>query len=285
MHYSKRQSLRRDERAVTPAISTVILTSAVVVMILLAMSFANNMLGSRLAENEYSTNKQFMLTTGLQVDDVAWTIGRTQTVRFSSEYGNLQFQKSTIRYTIQVDNGSGVLKTLFQQETGIILFNIPVSSYSMGNNYFERISPSSSGSFLQLGPSAPATHVFCAEKLPMAGGSYTRIVVAPSIRMLNSTITGPQQSSINYFKLYMPLLQNGTHLYRSQSVTLSGDGITKVIESGVKQIRITATFPNNSAGFDNSLFHFASESETINLPAGSIVEFYLGKVLVTIGQV
>jgi len=113
MHYSKRQSLRRDERAVTPAISTVILTSAVVVMILLAMSFANNMLGSRLAENEYSTNKQFMLTTGLQVDDVAWTIGRTQTVRFSSEYGNLQFQKSTIRYTIQVDNGSGVLKTLF----------------------------------------------------------------------------------------------------------------------------------------------------------------------------
>lgn len=284
MRRCHRQSLRRDERAVTPAISTVILTSAVVVMILVAMSFANNLLGARMAENEFSTNKQFMLTTGLQVDDVAWTMGRTQTVRYSSEYGNMQFQKSTIRYTFEVDTGSG-FKTLFEQETGIILFNIPVSSYSMGNNYFERISPSSSGSFLQLGSSVPATHVFCVEKLPMAGGSYTRIVVVPSIRMLNSTITGPQQISTNYFKLYLPFLQNGTHLYRSQSVTLSGDGITKVIQSGVKQIRITVDFPNASAGFDSSFFRFDRVIETINLPSGSVVEFYLGKVLVTLGQV
>jgi hypothetical protein len=37
--------------------------------------FANNFLNVQLAENEYSASKQFMLTTGLQVDDVAWTMG------------------------------------------------------------------------------------------------------------------------------------------------------------------------------------------------------------------
>ena len=284
MQYVNRRTLRRDKRALTPAISTVILTSAVVVMILVAMSFANNLMGTRMAENEFNTNKQFMLTTGLQVDDVAWTMGRTQTVRYSSEYGNIQFKNSTIRYTFEVDTGSG-LKKLFEQETGIISFNIPVSSYSLGNNYFERILPSSSGSFFQLGSSAPATHVFCVEKLPMAGGSYLRIVVAPSIRMLNSTITGPQQVSTNYFKLYLPFLQNGTHLYNSQSVTLSGEDITKVIQSGVKQIRITVDFPKSSEGFDANFFRFDRVIENINLPTGSVVEFYLGKVLVTIGLV
>ncbi len=102
MRYIHRQSLRRDKRAVSPAISTVILTAAVVVMILVAMNFANNFLNMRMAENEFSANKQFMLTTGLQIDDIAWTIGRTQTVRYSSQFGSIKFQSSTLNYSFEV---------------------------------------------------------------------------------------------------------------------------------------------------------------------------------------
>ena len=40
------------------------MTAAVTVMILVAMGFANTFLDARMAENEFSTNKQFMLTTG-----------------------------------------------------------------------------------------------------------------------------------------------------------------------------------------------------------------------------
>ena len=47
------------------------MTAAVVVMILVAMTYANTFLDTRMAENEFSTNKQFMLTTGLQIDDIA----------------------------------------------------------------------------------------------------------------------------------------------------------------------------------------------------------------------
>ena len=47
--------------------------AAVMVMVLVAVSYANNILDTRLAENEFNSNKQFMLTTGLQIDDVAWT--------------------------------------------------------------------------------------------------------------------------------------------------------------------------------------------------------------------
>jgi hypothetical protein len=260
-------------------------------MILVAMSFANNFLDARMAENEFSTNKQFMLTTGLQIDDIAWTIGRTQTVRYSSKYGNMKFQSLAVNYTFEVDTGSG-WTFLFSNATGMILFNIPVSTYSISNNYFERISPASNGSFLQQGPSAPVSHVFCVEKLPMAEGNYTRIVAVPSIRMLNSTIEGPSSpTSTNYFKFYLPTLEPGTHLYRSQSITMTGNDITKIVRSGVNQVRITVTFPNTGSGFNSGFFNFDSTTITLNnstvpkITANSVVEFYVGKVIVTLGQV
>ena len=250
-------------------------------MILVAMGFANNFLDARLAENEFSTNKQFMLTTGLQIDDIAWTIGRTQTVRYSSQYGNIKFQTIAVNYTFEVDG-----EVLFSSATGMILFNIPVSIYSVSNDYFERIMPSSNGSFLQVGPSAPVTQVFCVEKLPMDEGNYTRIVVVPSIRMLNSTIAGPEgPTSTKYYKFYLPSLMQGTHLYRSQSITMTGNDITKLVRSGVNQVRINVTFPQTSIGFDSGFFNFDHLSETIQLSSGSVVEFYIGKVIVTLGQI
>lgn len=255
-------------------------------MILVAMGFANTFLDARMAENEFSTNKQFMLTTGLQIDDIAWTIGRTQTVRYSSKFGNMKFQSLALNYTFEVYTGTG-WETVFANVTGMILFNVPVSTYSVSNNYFERISPSSNGSFLQQGPSAPVSHVFCIEKLPMNEGNYTRIVVVPSIRMLNSTIIGPQApTSTNYFKFYLPTLEPGTHLYRSQSITMTGESITKVTRNEVDKVRISVTFPNEgSLGFDSGFFNFDHLSETIELPDDAVVEFYMGKVIVTLGQI
>ena len=265
-----------------------ILTAAVVVMILVAMTFANTFLDSRMAENEFSTNKQFMLTTGLQIDDIAWTIGRTQTVRYSSKYGNMKFQPSAVTYTFQIlPDGSSEWVTLDEVEglTGMILYNVPVSTYSISNNYFERISPSSNGSFLQQGSSAPVSHVFCVEKLPMNEGNYTRIVAVPSIRMLTSTIDSPSGASTSYTKFYLPTLEPATHLYRSQSITLTGKDITKVVRSGVSQVRINVTY-NVGLGFDADFFQFDHrESEIVDVPDGSVVEIYVGKIIVTLGKV
>ena len=260
------------------------MTAAVVVMILVAMTYANTFLDTRMAENEFSTNKQFMLTTGLQIDDIAWTIGRTQTVRYSSQYGNIKVLSPAVNYTLEVYDGSW--KTLFNTTTGMILFNIPVGTYSISNNYFERVLPSSNGSFLQLGSSAAVSQVFCVEKLPMKEGNYTRIVVVPTLRMLNSTIAGPSgPTATNYYKFYLPTLMQGNHRYMSQSITLSGNDITKIVQSGVTQVRITVTFPNSDLGFDAGFFDFDHTVETVTLLPNSVVELYVGKVIVTLGQV
>lgn len=241
--------------------------------------FANNFLDARIAENEFSSSRQFMLTTGLQVDDVAWTIGRTQTVRYSSRYGNLQFEPSVLNYTFDIytiydDSWRTVLNTT----TGIILYNMPTSEVTYGNNYFERIFPSND-SFLLSGSSAPVTHVFAVEKLPMPDGSYTRVVAAPSLRMLSSTV-----GVTSYFKFYLPSLDEGTNKYLSQSITLQGKDVDKVKVEGVTQVRITVAFPAESQGYDSTFFNFESSSEVVDTdPDGAVVEFYVGTVTVSIG--
>ncbi len=274
------RKLRGDKRAISPAISTVILTSAVVVLLLVTVVFANNFLDARMAENEFSAVKQFMQTVGLQMDDVAWTIGRTQTIRYASRFGQVNFESLALNYTVYVDNGGGYVY-LANYSTGILLFNMPISKYSVSNNYHERISPSSDRSFLQKGTSAPVSHVYVIEKVPMNDGNFIRVVVAPSIRMLNSTIsTGGEEK--DYFKFYLPILSSGTHPRYSQSVTLAGSTILVRTET-VNKIKISLSFPKASLGFDEGFFNFDSMEEEVDVPDGSIVEFYTGEVIVSLG--
>ncbi len=279
---------RKNEKAASPAISTMILTAAVVVMILVASSYASDFLNKRIAENEYSANKQFMLTTGLQIDDTAWTIGRTQTIRYTTNYGSMLFQSAALTYSFEVyynSTGTWDPLTISENETGMIMFKLPVNMFTLGKDYFERIS-SSNGSIVKEGPSAPVTEVFCTEKFGMSDGGYIRIVAVPSVRMLSSTITGSGTETVHYYKLYLPILNTAySNPYLSDAVSLTGNSVDKIIVSGVDQIRINITYPNVGQGYDSGFFNFNNSSQTVILDYNSVVELYVGQVLVTIGDV
>jgi len=272
------RGFKRDRKALSPAISSVILTSAVVVLLLVTIVFANNFLSSRMAENEFSATKQLMQTLGLQTDDVAWTIGRTQTTRYPSRFGVVNFESLALNYAVYVND------TFFlgNYSTGVLLFNMPIDKYSMGNNYEERITPSSDRSFLQVGTSAPVCHVFITEKVPMNDGNYIRVIVAPSIRMLNSTITNGGVVT-NYFKFYLPILRAGVNPRHSQSVSLAGSSVLVDTESSVTKVKIHVSFQKASLGFDSQFFNFDSVNEEVDVPNGSIVQFYTGEVTVSLG--
>jgi len=257
-------------------------------MILVAMSYANNILNLKVAENEFDTNKQFMQTAGKQIDDIAWTASRTQTVSFSSKFGTVKFQEVALNYTFQIryTNSSWENLTL-PGSTGILLFNMPVGYYDIGNNTFQRLPSSANNSFLLSDSTAPISQVFCEEKLSMSDGNYARVVLVPTMRVITSTIL-----TTSYFKFYLPSLENGTSLYRSQSITMTGTGISKVTRSGVYQVNLSVSFPKAaSLGFDSSFFKFKSTTITLNststpkIPSNSVIEFYVGKVIVAIGQV
>jgi hypothetical protein len=275
--------IHRNKKAVAPAVSAVILTGAVIGMVILAMSFGSGFLNVQMAGNEFSANKQFMQTTGLQIDDVAWNIGRTDTVQYTSKSGQLTFVNATLQYTFETYDGTA-WRTVLSCTTGIILYNLPVSAYTIGRNAFQRIVPASNGSFLQTGVSAPVSQVFATEKVPMADGNYVRIVAVPSIRLINSTIMGGQQQG--YYKFYLPCLIAGSNPRLSQSVTLTGTNVGQTSSAGITQVRINATslaVPSSPPGFDQSFFNFDHSSETVTIAQNSLVQFYTGTVTVSLG--
>jgi hypothetical protein len=278
---SSRSSFRRNGRGVSPAISTVILTSAIVVLLLVTIVFANNVLTAQIANNEFSAMEQFMQTVGLQIDDVAWIIGRTQTIRYASKYGQVSFENGTLVYSVYVNKTGQGYVHVANYSVGVLLFNMPISKYSLGNNYYESIFPSDR-SFLQKGTSAPVSHVYATEKLPMRDGSFIRVVVAPTIRMLNSTIS-MSGATTNYFKFYLPILSNGTSPYHSQSVTLTGKNVLVKTEGSVNAVKIRISFPKIGSGFDKDFFNFDSEEKVVDVPDGSIIEFYTSEVSVSLG--
>jgi hypothetical protein len=261
-------------------------------MVMVAMFFSNNFIQSALSQNEFKANKQFMLTEGQQIDDVAWMTGRTQTSIFASRYGTVSFEPAVLTYTFEVRSSSGTWSTVGNWSTGIVMFNMPTSIFTLGNGYFESIFPKNA-SFLQPSSSAPVSQVFVTQKNSMPRGSALRVVAVPTIRVLNSNITTLSQQQ-SYIKLYLPVLTTGHNLYLSQSITQAGVGLYKIARTDVTQIRVTASVPASaqSLGYDlgtqssNSFFRFQSVVATYPsapLTTPSIAELYVANVTVSIG--
>jgi hypothetical protein len=275
--FDKFHKKRSGKRGISPAISTVIMTGAIVAILSVALVFANNFLWSRVAEGEFDSSKQLMQSVGLQIDDVAWTVGRTETIRYASQYGDVVFAPSALTYNVSVNGGEPE-----QYETGALMFNLPTSRYSVSNDYFENIFPSQMDSLTLTGTSAPVSRVFVVEKLPMADGSYIRVVVVPAVRVLYSNIT--TDTTTHYIRMYLPVLSAGEAPRLSQSITLTGESLNASTVTGVTSINVAVGYEEGSLfDFAFSSYPFGS-SEDISVPSGDVVlEFYLSEVSVDFG--
>jgi hypothetical protein len=116
----------------------------------------------------------------------------------------------------------------------------------------------------------------------MRDGSFIRVVVTPTIRMLNSTISMGVNKN-NYFKFYLPILSNGTSPYHSQSVTLTGKNVLVKTEGSVNAVKIRISFPKINSGFGSDFFNFDSQEKVVDVPDGSIIEVYTSEVSVSLG--
>lgn len=278
---------RFDKRAISPVVSTVILTGAMVALLSITLVFANSFLWSRIAESDFNSAKQLMQTIGLQIDDVAWTPGRTQTIRYSSKCGEVTLLSSALNYTVYYKTKGGTTyQFLASYQVGVLLFNIPTSKYSISNNYYELVFPSQNSTLTLTGTSAPVIREFAVEKLPMGDGNYIRVVVAPCVRSLFSTANTSDDDY--YVKLYLPVLTQGSAPRLTQSVTVTGNSLGAKTVSNVASINVTVSFPSSTRqmGFDASFFRFPSLYQVINIPDGyddAVLEFFVGGVVVEFG--
>jgi hypothetical protein len=249
------------------------------------MIFADNLLTASIAQGNFNSAKQFMQTIAMQIDDVAWQIGQTETVPYSSNYGTVNALNGTLQYKITMTSNTGSVQT-YTFSTGMIYFYMLTSYYSISNNYFSQVWPSQVINPVNNGSSAPVASVFAVEKMPMSDGSYIRVVAAPVIRLINSTITTSSNSTL-YFNFYLPVLSLTSSPRLLQSVTLKGNSISIGTQSNLKSVSIAVSFPKNSSGFDNTFFHFPRTSMTITAPQKQgftyVAQLYTASVAVTLG--
>jgi hypothetical protein len=272
---------RSGKQGMSPVISTVIMTGAIVAILSVALVFANNLLWSRVAEGEFDSSKQFMQSVGLQIDDVAWTVGRTETIRYSSQYGEVVLEPDVLTYTISVETTGGE-NYEFSNETAALMFNLPTSRYSISDDYRAAIFPDPDDSLTLTGTSAPVARVFAVEQVPMADGSYIRVVVVPAVRVLYSSIT--TGATIHYIRMYLPVLSAGEAPRLSQSITLTGESLNAHTINDVDSISVAVSFQEGS-DFDSAFFNFPFDLEKpVSVPSGDVVlEFYLSEVEVEFG--
>jgi FlaG/FlaF family flagellin (archaellin) len=282
----------RSKKGISPAISTVIITAITIALVTVAMVFANNFLSARMAESDFNAAKQFMQTTGLQIDDVAWKIGQTETIRYSSKYATMSVLNATLSYSYNIyikTSGNPNWQLFSSSKTGVILFNMPNSQYTISNSWYQLFWPSQTATLILNGSSAPTSKVFGVEKIPMSDGNFIRVVTAPMIRMINSNITIGTTNSTFYFRFYLPLVSLKSAPRISQSVTLTGNAISVKTQNRITSIKINMTFPQTS-GFDNTFFNFPSVQQIINAPSGypsaskdCVIELYTGAVGIELG--
>lgn len=274
---------RSGKRGVSPVVSTVIMTGAMVAILSVTLIFANNFLWTRVAEGDFNSSKELMQTVALQIDDVAWTVGRTETTSYGSQYGNVIFQQSALTYNVTVGR-DGEPNYVVSCESGAVMFVFPTSSYTLTNDYFENIYPNQMSSLILSGTSAPVARVFAVEKVPMADGSYVRVVAVPAIRVLTSFIN-TSLSSTYYVRMYIPVLNQGETPRLSQSITLTGESLDARTINDVANITVGVSYENGSViDFAFSNFLFESE-EDISIPMGVdvVLELYLSEVSVGFG--
>lgn len=274
---------RSGKRGMSPVVSTVIMTGAMVAILSVALVFANNLLWSKVAEGEFGSSKQLMQSVGLQIDDVAWTTGRTETIRYATQYGDIEFESSILTYNVTVVTNASTSE--FLNTTGALMFNLPTFRYSISDDYWERIFPDPDESLTLKGTSAPVARVFAIERTPMPDGKYIRVVAAPSIRVLFSSINASDNTY--YVRMYLPVLSAGESPRLSQSITLTGESVKAHTLNNVQSISVIVDFPRGTSDdFDSAFFNFPDVNQDITIPSGYdnvVLELYVSEVSIGFG--
>jgi len=276
-----RKNMFKGVKGASPAVSAVIITAIVVSLVLVAMTFANNLLESRIAESEFDSVKQFMQNTAVQIDDLAWIPGTIQTSRYSSRYGEMEFIPHALNYTIYYKNSSGEY-LLCYAVSGILAFKMPISKYSISNEeprtVYPEIENETNTSLVAFeGTTAPIARVFIIQK--KVAGNYVRIVLHPCVRIVEAEFGNEK-----HYRVYLPILQGGESPKEHQTATFKSVQLTTYrVERSVNatEIRIVVTpliydaefFVSSSSGLE----------KVIAIQSESVIEAYISKVDVSIG--
>ena len=110
----------------------VIITAATVVLVLVAGTFAVQLLDRQQGSSEFDTVQKSLVTFDDAVRDIAWDRGGARSVRFTVNYGYLNLLPDEKTLQIKIDEYPGFEQNI---STGVVKYSIPTSYVTHGEDY------------------------------------------------------------------------------------------------------------------------------------------------------
>ncbi len=125
------RSIRKNQAASSPAVSIVIITAATVVLVLVAGTYANQVLERQQAASEFDTVQNSILAFDDAVRDIAWDNGASRSIRFTTKYGDVRPISGNKTFEITTSEFSG-FPTI---TTSVVKYSILSNYLTIGTGY------------------------------------------------------------------------------------------------------------------------------------------------------
>jgi hypothetical protein len=129
--------LLRSRKAVSPAISTVIITGTIVVLVLVAYTYVFQALERQSGNSEFEIAKKGILAFDDAVENVAWKPLSSRSTRFVANYGAVELVPNALNFNVTAYAGGNSCS--FSNLTGVVKYFTGTEYVTYGNNFKEYI--------------------------------------------------------------------------------------------------------------------------------------------------
>ncbi|UCG36770.1 MAG: hypothetical protein JSV64_00350 [Candidatus Bathyarchaeota archaeon] len=120
-----------DKRGVSYAISAVIMTATIVVLVLVTSVYTYQVLENQRGASEFSVAQKSILAFDDALENIAWKVHGSRSARFNIEYGILELMPNKL-LTVNATGFEGAVRSL---NTSYVKYSIETRYISLGENY------------------------------------------------------------------------------------------------------------------------------------------------------
>ena len=250
-------SLLRQNKAVSTAISALIITAVTATLVMAVAAYAYYVLEQQRGGAEFEVAKKSILAFDDALQDAAWKLNASRAVRFKIGFGNLLLipDAITLNVTATIDSSDYTLESI---STGIIKYSISTQHVSFGENYKSYILGDSD---LVVTDSAESLgRVFIEQESPSVN-----VILNYRVRVMRTSYLNVNGTMVNYVSVWL-----------IRVVTDSASHINDFdLKARSVSIETNTIGPYDVAGAGNCTISVESDSEsssaTISLDPGKVV--------------
>jgi len=126
--------LLRQNKAVSTAISAIVITAVTVALVMVVAFYAYQVLEQRRGAAEFDVASKAILTFDDALQDVVWKINASRMVRFKVDYGALELIPNANTFNVTATIGESE-ENLASVSTGLMRYSIDTRYVTFGENY------------------------------------------------------------------------------------------------------------------------------------------------------